>query len=122
MCNSSQEIAKAYEFDCNVVPPFIDIHKQDHEDAWLVISNHMEIMEKLFVDEFVDTKRIRYLAEQLNYIFEEMSNINVKLSITYHHWVFTILDYYLQKAVKEECYEIASNLQKFTQLYQHEQI
>jgi transcription termination factor NusB len=113
---SSKDIVKSYYQDCEVLPPFIDIHISNHEDAFLVVSNQMEIMQKLFVDSFVDEKKIRYLAEQLNYIFEEMTEIDVKLSLTYHNWVFSILHYYIEKCIKVESYEIASNLKKFIEL------
>ena len=113
----TSDLEKAYEFDCNVMPPFIDMRRKEHEDAWFVVSNHMEVMSKLFIPRFVSKKQIRFLAEQLYLIFEEMQSINANLALLYHNWVFTILDYYIEKAEGVECYEVCHNIHTFIQLY-----
>lgn len=99
--------------DAVMIPQFIDKTKAIDRTCYEMAVHFFECLDRLIVPIVLSKRKINYIVNDIELIFNEMSIVSGSLTLHYFSFIDEMLHYYINFCQKEELWEVAANIKSF---------
>ncbi|NBO22675.1 hypothetical protein EBU94_04960, partial [bacterium] len=98
------------------IPSFISGRKFTHKKCFDISQDIFDYIKILYSPKILMDMDINKVYYQVMNCINEMLDIDSSVGINYYRFIFDMSEFYMERAIENEIFEIAENLKRFIEL------
>ncbi|NBW79609.1 MAG: hypothetical protein EBR27_11450 [Betaproteobacteria bacterium] len=110
------ELVHNFMENTKIIPSFISGRKFTHKKCFDISQDIFDYIKILYSPKILMDMDINKVYYQVMNCINEMLDIDSSVGINYYRFIFDMSEFYMERAIENEIFEIAENLKRFIEL------